>query len=160
MDCGYGLGDNDNPKTTKIKSGKKKDANGNLGCYGFSWWRNGMKKLLSNPKSKTIQEQYWKKSKWDESTTWFAAQPEAADKFYTARHYAMVAGATNTVGIGTTKKLARRSSVNFDPEKFLEAYIFDPLGYKGQTKAYQLSQVAHRMRRAEAIAKTFPCGDK
>ena len=32
MDCGYGLGDNDNPKTTKIKSGKKK-------CNNYPIWK-------------------------------------------------------------------------------------------------------------------------
>ena len=157
LNCRYGLG---RTKNGKIKSGKKKTEAGQMGCYGLGWWRIGMKKLLSHPKSKEIQEQHWKKTKWDPATSWMASQPAAADKFYTERHYSIVSGISNTIGVGGMQKLARRANINFDPEKMLEAYIFEPMGYANQTDALKRSQVAHRLRRAEAIDKTFPCGGK
>ncbi len=151
MACTYGLGNRNNKK---ISDGQKKNEAGQQGCYGLSWWRSGMKKMLKDPKSIKLQETHWKRRKWDPMVAWMNAN--APDKCYTSRHYAIVVGIANSLGNTGAMKIGRAN--NYDPEAMLDAYIWLPLKANKSKPKLQISYIKHRIRRAQAIVDTFECG--
>ena len=109
------------------------------GAYQESWWREGFKKFLNNPRNNKIQVNICKKSRQG------AVDEAIKNGWKTDRQLAIAVGVSNSYGNTGFENNAKR--LGWDSEKILQGYV-----HKFRENEFS----SHKDRRRKMIDKWFP----